>query len=182
MKIVPMKKTLVVIGLAALAALSFGLVLAQGPGAGGPCGDCPPPPPGFGPRMMQALDLTDAQRDQIHQILESNREQNADLREQMKAFHEQMRALWSADQPDKDAILAKWSEGQSLRAQMFERMVDVRLAVRAVLTPEQLTQLQQMREKMGEGFDGEGPCHGRGGHHKGHRGHRGMGGGPNAKF
>lgn len=195
MKTLPMKKTLVVIGLAALAALSFGLVLAQGPGAGSPPGDCPhgfdgpgfhhgPGPLGFGPRMMRALDLTDAQRDQIHQILESHRDQNADLREQMKAFHEQMRSLWSADQPDKDAILAQWAEGQSLRAQMFEKTVDVRLAVRAVLTPEQLTKLQQMREKMGERFDGEGPCGGMGGpgHHKGHRGHRGMGGGPNARF
>jgi len=189
-----MKKTLVVIALAALATLGFGLVLAQGPGAGGPPADCPhgfggpgfhhgPGPLGFGPHMMRALDLTDAQRDQIHQIFETKREEDAGLREQMRAFHEQMRSLWSAGEPDKDAILAKWAEGQSLRARMFERTVDLRLAVRAVLTPEQIAQLQQMREKMGERFDGDGPCAGgcRHGHHKGDCGHHGSGG-PNSRF
>jgi Spy/CpxP family protein refolding chaperone len=102
-------------------------------------------------RGLRAVDLTEAQRDQIFNI---RHEQAPALRDQMKkvrAAHDELRKLALADKFDQAAVrhaadtqAKAISDMAVLRAQTTNR-------VRAVLTPEQRTKLDQMREQRREG-------------------------------
>jgi Spy/CpxP family protein refolding chaperone len=102
-------------------------------------------------RGLRGLDLTEAQRDQIFKI---RHEQAPAFREQMKkvrASHEELRKLALADKFDQAAVrraadtqAKAISDLAVLRAQTTNR-------VRAVLTPEQRTKLDQAREQRRQG-------------------------------
>jgi Spy/CpxP family protein refolding chaperone len=102
-------------------------------------------------RGLRALDLTEAQRDQIFKI---RHEQAPAFRDQMKkvrASRDELRKLALADKFDQAAVrraadtqAKAMSDLAVLRAQTTNR-------VRAVLTPEQRTKLDQMREHRHQG-------------------------------
>ncbi len=156
-------------GCAALAVLVLGpSALAQAPcPGGGPFGGPGFGPmagghgPGFGPRMARLLDLTDEQQAQIKAVLETHRMATAELRVQLAAKRGEIKALWSADHPDKAAILAKIAESDPLRQQMREDHVQLRLEMREILTPAQRkllidkrAKLRELREELGGGCVG----------------------------
>lgn len=132
----------------AAAAITLGgfAVVAQAQGGrphGGPGG-----PGGFlGGMMGEVLGLTDAQKEQIRTITKTAFDSNAGLREQMKVARDAERAAVKAGKSD--AELAQLAASQ---AQLFTQMHTVRLQTEAkiykVLTPEQRTKLESMREKM----------------------------------
>ena len=105
-------------------------------------------------RGLRALDLSEAQRDQIFKI---RHEQAPAFRDQMKkvrASHDELRKLALADKFDQAAVrraadtqAKAISDMAVLRAQTTNR-------VRAVLTPEQRTKLDQMREQHRHGPHG----------------------------
>ena len=66
---------------AAVVLAGGGAVYAQGPGAGGPRGRGPGMGPGGPPAglALRALDLTDAQREQVRQLTRQHREQTRAL-------------------------------------------------------------------------------------------------------
>jgi protein CpxP len=106
---------------------------------------------GGGMRALQALNLTEAQRDQIFKI---HHDQAPAFREQMKkvrASREQLQTLAKADRLD-DAAVRRAADTQAKAISDLAVMrVQTASRVRAVLTPEQKTRLDQMREQRRHG-------------------------------
>ena len=74
---------------------------------------------GHGPGMMN---LTPEQAGKIFDLKEKLHADTAGLRKQMMIKHAELAALWKAETPDQNAILAKQKELNALRDQMQEKM------------------------------------------------------------
>ena len=88
----------------------------------------------------------------------------------MQSLRQELHALWQAETPDREAILAKMEEmdamRDSLRDARRQQRVDVRLSVLQVLTPEQREKWVELRQEMrserpGRFGGGRGGPHGR---------------------
>ncbi|UXI01469.1 CpxP family protein [Photobacterium sp. TY1-4] len=101
-----------------------------------------------GRKLMQELDLSDAQQQQLKAMRQSKREAMkagfAGKREQMQAHHQQMQALMLADTFDEAAA-------RTLAQTMVEQQVERRVAMMksrhemfSMLTDEQKTRFQQL--------------------------------------
>lgn len=106
-----------------------------------------------GPRadhgIFRSLDLTDAQKEKMRSLRESNRdtmrEQMMQGREAMQANHDKMQALMLADNFDENAV-------RELAKQMSDQQIDRRVAMMKkrhdmlnILTPEQKTQYKKLQ-------------------------------------
>lgn len=166
-----MKKTLILVAVAAAVAIAPALAFPPGPKGGphrGPGG--PMLGPHALPMLAQALGLSDAQREQIQSILEQNAASGPDqlVVERLQGLRDELHSLWQAPEPNRQAILEKMAEmdavRDSLRDARRERRVDTRLAILEVLTPEQRAELSDLREEMREnrghrrGGRAAGPC------------------------
>jgi Spy/CpxP family protein refolding chaperone len=158
-----MKKTIIVIGLVALMAVGVTYVFAQGPASG--------PGPG---RMGQGnwgyqkgLNLTPDQKAKFQELRRKLNDETAQLREALHAKRLELQSLWTNPNADSETIMEKQRGMREPQDQMREKMVQMRLEARGILTPEQLTQIGQARE--------EGPGFGRG-HRMGPGGMNGRGG------
>lgn len=102
---------------------------------------------GGGMRELHALDLTEAQRDQIFKI---HHDQAPAFRDQMKkvqAARESLQTLARADRLD-DAAVRRAADAQAKAISDLAVMrVQTASKVRSVLTPEQKSRLDQMREQ-----------------------------------
>ena len=163
-----MNKKTVITTLILVATVAFaGTAFAQGPGRGHGRGR------GHGMmRHLEQLGLSAEQNTQVQELRQQFQAQVAPLREQMRTERRAMRELWQSDSPDRAAILAQHNVIAEIHEQMAVARIDFRLAVLQILTPEQKSQLQEMRSN--------GPRHGRGfrggrGHGRGGRGQRGAG-------
>jgi Spy/CpxP family protein refolding chaperone len=149
----------------AVLTLTSSLVLAQPRWGGGGPGRGQGKGPGhrgmMGQQMGQMLELTDSQRQQVWVLRDQMRKSTADTRSALQAKHEEMRVLWLQDVPNRAAILAKHAEIDALRATMREAHIDFRLAVHALLTPEQRAKLAELPPPGKHG--GHGPGGGMGG-------------------
>lgn len=140
-----MKKTLKLSG---LMALSLGLVLAATQadargrrGHGGPGGK------GMHRGMMRMLDLSAEQRTEMERLRLEMQQDTLELRAQLRQKHEELRALWTVDDPSKKAILAKHREIEPLQKKLRNRRIDFRLAVHNLLTPEQRAKMAEMAKR-----------------------------------
>lgn len=99
-------------------------------------------------RLGERLALTDEQKEQIRSITESNQEKAEETR---KAVRETMQALNQAAQKGVEAeiIAAGKAAGDALTQQALHRAA-VAKEVKAVLTEEQLTKLEEIRAEMRE--------------------------------
>ena len=122
--------------------------------------------PGFGWGMIDDLDLSQRQRDEIIRLRTMMWQQLDWIDEQMSELREQMRALWTVEQPDAQAILQKHAEMDPLRQARRAARVRFAVAVTAVLTPGQRA---ARRDAMSSG-----QAYPQGGRRRG-RGHRGRG-------
>jgi len=144
----------------AAAALLVAPALAQ-PGPMGRGGHGPHEP-GMGlDRMIRHLDLTEEQRQQLEQLQARHRDATRAVRDQLRAAHERFAELAHAETLDEAALREAAAEMAELRSEMMLSRVSMRREVDAILTPEQLEQLQQMRQGRRHGPGGRGP--GRGG-------------------
>lgn len=104
-------------------------------------------------RMLKGLDLTDTQREQIRALAAASKAEKPDL-SAMQQQHEAMQALVKADQFDEAAarILLEKQQNRMLEQQL-ERL-KLQHQIRALLTDEQKTKLDErmakMRERMAE--------------------------------
>jgi protein CpxP len=139
-----------VIGLSALP------VLAQGPGQriGGPGrGRGGPGGPGIMP-MLQQLDLSDQQREQLRALMEANRPANepGQLRDAELKLHT---AIFS-DTPDPQAIDTAKAAITAAHAADLDRQIDMLAKIAQILTPEQRQQLLKLQSEgplgRGRGF------------------------------
>jgi len=179
------KLTLILAGAALIAGST--LALAGQPGRGGMrgAGACDGSMRGPGPGGMRGhgqgagllgpvgmalhrLDLTGEQRTAIDAILDEARPSFQALHEQLQANREAFRTAHPPATFDEPAVRAHVAQQSAIHADMAVAGGKVRAKVLALLTPEQLAQLEELRKKA-EDCAGEWMGHGRGG----------FGGGPN---
>jgi Spy/CpxP family protein refolding chaperone len=141
----------------------FGLARAQPPPSDGPEGGGPRI--GRGEGMARALGLSEAQKEQVHKLMEGRRAEHAALREQIMANSEQLRKALEVANPDPAGVGELAIEGHRLREQGRALREAQDKAVRAILTPEQQARFDAIAALRDEGGPGGfGP----------RRGHRGM--------
>ena len=134
-----------------IVALAMGTVLALGSGlafaqqGGGPGGQRG----GMMRKMGRALNLTDAQKQQIRDIMKQTAEANADVRGQLKSIHEQERATIKAGGSESELRNLAQSAAP-LMAQLRGSQLVAQARIYALLTPEQRQKTDQMREKGGD--------------------------------
>ncbi len=118
---------------ATLAIFLFSAAFAMGQGIG----------PGWGlnPGLLSALNLTAEQTENIRSLRESFEKETAPLRTQIFERKAEMRLLWMQMNADPEKTKAKQKEIHDLKWQMQEKVTDLRLAFRGLLTPEQLSKL-----------------------------------------
>ncbi len=124
--------------------------------------------PGFGLCLAlrdPALGVTDAQSDQLKPLCRAERDKASALLDSRADLKDAVRAELENDAPDFDRVAALHQQMATLKTEMARQHVALRSQVRAILTAEQVTKLQELRDAR------------RGGHEKGD--HRGcMGDGP----
>ena len=111
---------------------------------------------GLSPRMLQSLQLSDAQRAQVTELTQAQAKTMQEQMGQSRARHEQLDQLSRA--PSFDAAKARAladEQGQQMAQHLFQR-VQLQSQLRALLTPEQLKQLDA-RQADGRPMDGKGP-------------------------
>jgi periplasmic protein CpxP/Spy len=95
-------------------------------------------------RFAQALNLTDAQKEQAKAIREKHRTANEGLRTELRTLGEQIRAARQANNIAEAQRLAAQREPLLARAQ--EAWKAEREELKSVLTPEQQTKLEELRK------------------------------------
>ncbi len=130
------------------------------PGCGGAQGGW------MGAQALSTLDLTADQAEKIRSLRESLIKEISPIRLKMFDKRAELRLLWMQTNLDSKKIKATQKELMDIWGQIREKITDFRLAVRSVLTPEQVSQLLARGLWQGRGPGGwrEGgspPCWGR---------------------
>lgn len=163
---------ILLIGLAALLAVSSGTALAQQPGygrGGGQRGYFGGPDNGrfgagvrgMGPEMRlemlaERLDLTDEQSTAISAIREEQRAENLELRKELMRLRNARQGQMLKDGPAKGEVLGLTDQMNKVRGEMRLNAMETRLAVREVLTQEQRDKMLMMRMDGRQGRRGPG--------------------------
>jgi Spy/CpxP family protein refolding chaperone len=138
-------------------------VMVPAPPPGGPGGP-PPGGPGGPPMMMtyggegpgpllplilHQAKLTPEQHEKVRKILDADREQLRSLFAQLESANQQLSGKLFASQDLKLAdLMPEIDRASALRRQLMEQGVKTTLAVRAVLTTEQLARVTEVKQKM----------------------------------
>lgn len=115
-----------------------------GPGRfGGPGG----PGPGGGPAgiALDRLNLSDAQKDQVKQILQSHQADTQSLVQREMAARQALEDAVSGDAFDEGAVRARSADLASVEADLAVSRARIRSEVFQVLTPDQQAQVRQMQ-------------------------------------
>ncbi len=106
----------------------------------------------MGPRLLDRVNATPAQRYQIKQIMAAARKDLQPLHEQARRLHEQGMALFTQPTIDANAAEALRQQAQALHDQASRRMLQAMVDAGNVLTPQQrqlmATQMQQRQALM----------------------------------
>lgn len=105
-----------------------------------------------GTMPVNGLNLTDQQVEKMRKLNEEHYAQSRELRIQLMDKMHQLRQLQLQKNPDQAAIEAKKKEITELREKLSGIARQYREQCRALLTEEQLEQLDEFRGKMGCGF------------------------------
>jgi len=98
-------------------------------------------------RIFKQLDLTDAQKAQMKQIREDSREQIRPLAEQIRAKRQEIRQAREGGTVNEALVTQKLTEIAPLEAKLIAERARVHEQMLSVLTAEQRTKLEQMREQ-----------------------------------
>lgn len=99
-------------------------------------------------RFQSAAHLTNEQITHLRQIVASVEKSNIELRAKMQVDGIDLRQLLQEDKPDYAAVMNKVEEISELRGRMMKSSVQALLDAKAVLSPEQQTQIRQfIRER-----------------------------------
>lgn len=99
---------------------------------------------------MSALNLSQAQRDQIRSLREAQRADSQALREKLRAARQQLRQAMSADVPDEAAVRSAAGAVAALQADEAALRARGKGQLMKVLTPEQQAQLKQARARIAQ--------------------------------
>lgn len=94
----------------------------------------------FGMRGLRGINLTDAQKEQVRNIMETNRTANQAVFEEFRTLRQAMRG-GTLDATQQARL-------ETLKEQMKQNAEATRTQVLAILTQEQRTQLEQQKEEM----------------------------------
>jgi Spy/CpxP family protein refolding chaperone len=133
------------LSVAALAA-AVGVAFAAHAGAKGPGEFGHGRPGGHGARLehaLESLDLDAAKRTELFGVIDAARPASRELREKMRAAHEELRALLGDASAGEDAVLAKADAIGALRTELEKQELRTLLQVRARLSAEQQAQLAE---------------------------------------
>src|SRR6202167_4426485 len=120
----------------------------MGPPPGGPMGGPPLVPP---PVMMalRAAALTPAQQKQIHDIMEASRTTSDPQTQQLRSIRDQIAdkllSSGSVSAPDLAPLLAQQT---AIQQQLDNQMISTAIQIRGVLTPDQLSRVASVNEKL----------------------------------
>lgn len=107
----------------------------------------PPPPIGLHPRMLEELDLTDQQKEQVRALAEKARTDSEQFFEELKTSDAQLRNMVEGGSFDEE----KARQILSVKTQVSTEMEIIRLktdaAVFNLLTAEQKTRFAELKEK-----------------------------------
>jgi Spy/CpxP family protein refolding chaperone len=109
-----------------------------------------------GGMMLRGLDLTDAQKAQVKEIMEASKAKVQPLRESMKANRQKLQAATENGKFDEAAVQALANENASLSAQLLVERSRVKSQIFNILTPEQREKAAQLKSQMKERFKGKG--------------------------
>ena len=127
----------------------------SGPGFGGPGSSGGPWGPGqrmgtFGPAFGegpgpgQRLNLTKEQIDTMREMRDRYFQETRDMRYELAQTKLEMRKLFTDPKVDDATLLAKQKEVSSLRQKFTDKMAQMMIEGRKILTPEQIKKLDQM--------------------------------------
>lgn len=107
----------------------------RGPGFGGPGSAL----------MLRGLDLTEAQREQVRQLSQQNREQLRGLMDRLRAAQEARRQAVEAVPFNEPQVRAAMKELSDIEADLAVAQARLQSDIHALLTAEQQQRLQQLR-------------------------------------
>lgn len=114
-----------------------------GPGPGGPGMFAGP----FSGHVLEGVDATDAQRDQIRKIMEQARNDLKGQRETLHKLHQQGQALFAAPTIDAAAIETLRQQTAAQHDIASKRMSQALVEAARVLTPEQRAKIAERQKK-----------------------------------
>ena len=101
------------------------------------------------PFVAKGVGLTEAQQAQVNQIVGVHQPKFGALVAQLRSVQEQLREKLYAPGPLKsDDVAPLTQQIAQLRGQLSQEALQVALEIRAVLTPEQLAQAEQIQRKL----------------------------------
>ncbi len=106
-------------------------------------------------RLSKKLNLSDAQKEQVKQILETSKTKVQPLMENMKSIHQQLAAATADGQFDEAQVQALANQQADIMAQMIVEKERTKSQIFALLTPEQQAQAKQLKEQMKEKLKGK---------------------------
>jgi Spy/CpxP family protein refolding chaperone len=106
-------------------------------------------PGGFGGPMLEGVTLTDAQKAKVGEIMKAEHAQTAPQRQQLRALHEQIESTLLGSGSVTAAQLAPLQQQEAtLMQQLGAAHLSTELAIRDVLTSDQLAQAAQTHAKL----------------------------------
>ncbi len=96
--------------------------------------------------MQRALELSDAQVDEIRRLQDENRAAARELRAEQRELRRQLRDQVNSDAPSEQQIGALVLAMNELKGKMHENQEAFAESVKAVLTPEQLADFEEMKQ------------------------------------
>jgi Spy/CpxP family protein refolding chaperone len=107
-------------------------------------------------RILDELNLTDAQKQEINRIRQQNRPKMQALRQEIQAKQAELQTLMAGNSSDSQ-LRSKHEQITALRQDMASLHFDNMLEIRKVLTPAQRSQFAQlMQQHRGRGHGGPG--------------------------
>ncbi len=104
---------------------------------------------GDGLEILHGIDLTDAQKTQVHEIMKTNWAQMKPVMQQMRSIHEQIETtLLTPGSVTQDQLNPLVQQEQQLRAQLDAARVSTALQIRGMLTPAQLTKAASVHQQL----------------------------------
>lgn len=107
-------------------------------------------------RLIQELDLSPEQSEQVKAIQEESKATAAEIAQQLRSQREEMKSLMASD-ANAEEIRTQYQTVRSLHQRMGDNRFETMLEIREVLTPEQraeMTELIEQRQERGRGFRG----------------------------
>jgi len=130
---------------------------------------------GQGERMAEALDLDEAQQVAVDAMRLEHRQAQVRMKGEIAGAEAELEALLLDPEASRAAVLAAGSKLAELRTKASTQRLEHRMDFRALLTPEQRTELVKMGSRRG-GFSGPR------GLHRGHGMHQGKGAGQHFRW